>query len=470
MRRALIALLVVTALLSTAPTAFAHAYLITTTPAADAKLVSAPAAVTLTFNEPVQLLRSEDATVVDSEGNDVNSGPAASGKDERVVQIPLRPGLPDGTYTVKYQVIGADSHVVPGVFVFGVGPGVLGEPYFASGGGGPSESGPWGTSSRFLEIIGLGGLVGLLAFRWLVWAPAIGAMPGVRESEREAVLTWGRDAFWVGFGVFAIGAMLAEGYLLVVQSASVLGSGVWSALRNTNGISQVLSDTRFGSLVQLRGALLFALFAIGAVLFIREYGSASAPKPATVTGSRMAGGLMALLLVVVLGGIASQGHANIDEFSNLQVAAQAVHIVAVSVWIVGLAMVAIIMARLPKVATGAGAGLAARVLTRFSAVALVAVAVAVLTGVFRSLGELSDPAELWQTDYGRSILYKIALLIPIGVIALYNRRIVEALRGVQKPNARTLRLVRRTASTELALSLVIVLIASVLAAQVPGGV
>ena len=103
------------------------------------------------------------------------------------------------------------------------------------------------------------------------------------------------------------------------------------------------------------------------------------------------------------------------------------------------------------------------------ALALVAVAVAILTGVIRTLGELSDPAELWDTGYGRSILYKIALLIPIGVIALYNRRIVEALRDVPRPNGPTLRLIRRTASTELVLSVVIVVIASVLAAQVPGG-
>jgi len=122
------------------------------------------------------------------------------------------------------------------------------------------------------------------------------------------------------------------------------------------------------------------------------------------------------------------------------------------------------------VASGGGPGLAARVLARFSTVALIAVGVAVLTGVFRSFAELSDPAELWQTDYGRSILYKVALLVPIAVIALYNRRIVEALTRVKSPNGPTLRLVRRTAGTELALSLVIVLIATVLAAQVPGGV
>lgn len=469
MRRALIALATVAVLLATASTALGHAYLTSSSPEPDAKLAAAPALVTLTFSEPVQLLRSDDATVVNGEGTEVNSGPADNDADSRVVQIPLRPGLPDGTYTVRYQIIGADSHIIPGVFVFGVGPGELGEPYFAAGGTGPSETGPWGTSSRFLEIIGLGGLIGLLAFRWLVWAPAIGRMPGVRPTEREAVLNWGRDTFWVGFGVFAIGAMIAEGYLLVVQSASALRTGVWSALRDTNGISQVLSDTRFGSLVQLRGALLFALFAIGAILFIREYGSSGAPKPATVTGSKTAGAVMAILLIVVLGGIANQGHASVADMSNLQIAAQAVHIVAVAVWIVGLAMVAVIMLRLPRIAAEAGPGLAARVLRRFSGVALVAVAAAILTGVFRSIGELSDPAELWQTDYGRSILYKIALLVPIGVVALYNRRIVAALRRVSRPNTPTLRLVRRTAGTELALSLVIVLIASILAAQVPGG-
>ena len=100
------------------------------------------------------------------------------------------------------------------------------------------------------------------------------------------MLAWGRDAFWVGFGVLAVGAMLAEGYLLIVQSASVLGTDVWSALRDATGISQVLGDTRFGSLVQLRGALLFGLFAIGAILFIREYGSSTSPRAASLTGPR----------------------------------------------------------------------------------------------------------------------------------------------------------------------------------------
>ena len=111
--------------------------------------------------------------------------------------------------------------------------------------------------------------------------------------------------------------------------------------------------------------------------------------------------------------------------------------------------------------------MSARILARFSKVALVAVAVAVVTGVVRSFGELSDPAQLWETAYGQSILYKIALLVPIGALALYNRRIIVALKSVTKPNAPTLTLVRRMAGAELILSVVIVIVASVLVAQVP---
>lgn len=469
MRRLLIAVLAVAALLTAAGTALGHAYLVSSSPTAGAKLSASPTTVTITFNEPVELLRTQDAEVVDGQGAGVSAGPARRGADSRVVEIPVRPGLPDGTYTVRYSVIGADSHVIPGVFVFGVGPGELGEPYLAGAGGGPSETSFWGTSARFLELVGLGGLIGLLAFRWIVWAPAMRDLDGVPRAERESVLAWGRDSFWVGFGILAVGAMLAEGYLLVVQSASVLGTGVWSALRDATGISQVLGDTRFGSLVQLRGALLFALFAVGAIMFIREYGSSGTPKPATRAGTWWSGLLMGGLLAIVLGGIAAQGHANVAGQAWLQVGLQLSHIIAVAIWIAGLAMVALVHLRLPKIAARSGGALSARVLARFSKVALAVVAIAILTGVLRTVAELSDPAQLWETSYGRSILWKLALLVPIGALALYNRRIIVALSNVSRPNGPTLALVRRMAGAELALSLVIVIVASVLVAQVPGG-
>jgi copper transport protein len=467
-KRLLLAVAAVAALLVPAATALGHAVLLTSSPAADGRLATPPERVTLTFSEPVEIVQGDDIDVVDGEGNDVTGGPATNAGQANVVEIPLRPGLGDGTYTVRYTVISSDSHVIPGVFVFGIGPGELAAPYLEGTSEGPSETGPWGVSSRFLEMVGLGGLIGLLAFRWLVWGPAVrGAR--LEGGDREAVLGWGRDVFWVAFGALAVGAMLAEGYLLVVQSASVLGTSVLDAVGDATGISQVLGDTRFGSLVQLRGALLFGLFAIGAIGFIREYGNAGSPRPPSATGSRLGALLMAGLLLAVLGGIAAQGHASVAPWSGLQIGAQLVHVVAVAVWISGLALVALAYLRLPGIAPEGGPALSTRVLARFSRVALIAVGLAVLTGVVRSLAELDDPAELWNTAYGRSILLKIGLLIPIAALAFYNRRVLEALRRVPRPNLPTMRLVRRMAASELALALAVVVIASLLVAQVPGG-
>ena len=52
------------------------------------------------------------------------------------------------------------------------------------------------------------------------------------------------------------------------------------------------------------------------------------------------------------------------------------------------------------------------------------------------MGELSDPAQLWDTSYGRSILIKLALLAPIALIALYNRRIVAAVERISRDRRR----------------------------------
>lgn len=463
------ALLAVTGLLLFAATALGHATLANSTPSSDGRLSAPPSAVTLTFTEPVQLLEADDADVVDEEGATVSKGGSIAVRDARVLEMPLQPDLADGTYTVRYRIIGADSHVIPGVFVFGVGGGELAEPYLeGSPERGPSETGIWGVSSRFLQLVGLGGLLGLLAFRWLVWAPVLNRTTVLDEGERAAVLTWGRDAYWIGFGCLAVGAMLAEGYLLIVQSAGVLGVSVLSALGDANGVAQVLGGTDFGSLVQLRGAILFGVFALGTVLFLREFGASSDPKPAQAGYARSGSAVLAVLLLAVMTGVAAQGHPRVAAVPALQISAQITHLAVVAVWISGLALLAIVFLRVPAAAPRGGPVLSAEILGRFSRVALIAVGVAVATGALRSVTELGDPAELWETGYGRSILYKLLILCPIGFLALYNRRIITALRRVERPNRATLRRVRLMATAELGLSIAVVIIASLLVAQPPG--
>ncbi len=466
--RPLLAGLALLALLVTAAPAAGHAVLIDSTPVAEARLAASPDTVALRFSEPVELLSPEDLDVVDERGEAVG---AALGRGvpggASAIEVPLRPRLPEGTYTVRYRVIGADSHVITGVVLFGVGPGELAGPVLAGGGAGsgPSETGPWSVSARFIELIAIGGLAGLLAFRWLVWRVAWRSRVAPGGEGRRRGLAWGRDVFWIAFGVLAIAGVLAEGYLLVVHSASALGTGVGAAAGDLAGLGDVLRDTRFGSLLQVRAALLVFVFVLGAFLLRREYTDPSGPTPA---GSAVGAAVGGLAIAAVLWQLSVQGHPSQAPLPWLSTGAHFVHLVAVSVWIAGLALVGLTLWRLPREVPDGGAAAATAVLSRFSRVALVAVAVAVATGVARTVGQLDDPAQLWETSYGRTILVKLALLCPIALLALRNRRVVTALDRLRRPHRRALAMVRRAAGAELALALAVVVAASLLVAEIPG--
>ena len=90
------------------------------------------------------------------------------------------------------------------------------------------------------------------------------------------------------------------------------------------------------------------------------------------------------------------------------------------------------------------------------------------SGVVRAFGQMSSPADLWETSYGWTILVKIGLLAVAIVLALRARRVVSALRRRPgPPNTATLALVRRNAWVEVGITLVIVAFSALLVGQVP---
>jgi copper transport protein len=472
--RAAAAWLVALVLLMVPATASAHAILIASTPPMGQATRIAPESVRLLFSEHITLVNpGRDCQVVNSTGTSVEAAPChVNPANVRELDAALVRGLPDGTYTVRYEVISADSHVVGAALSFAVGNGPVGLPYLGNRPGqGPSETSSWEVSARLAELIALGGLLAIIAFRWLVWGAAWrprGRQAALSGTDRDAALGWGRDLFWTAFGVLAVGAMLSEGYLLVVYSATVLGTSVAHAAGDTAGISTVLAGTRFGSLIQFRGVLLFALFAIGAWQFLTEFGTTSTPRAATPAGRAVPGALMAAAVIGVLWGISSQGHASQAPASLLQEIADLVHMGAAAIWIGGLLFTTLVIWRLPRAVPGGGAAIATDVLARFSQVALVAVGVVVLTGTIRSVGELSTPDQLWTTTYGQCILVKVALLAVAGAVALRNRRITLTLARRSSTHPAALRTVRNAAFAEIAIAVVIVAVAALLVAEVPG--
>jgi copper transport protein len=442
-----------------AASASAHATLLRATPAPLARVATAPDRVVLAFSEPVQVVRRGDVALLDHAGRAVAAG-VASHRDRSVVTVTPRGALAPDSYTVRYRVISADAHAFDGALVFAVG----GAPLLAPAGraaAGPSETGVWAVDARFAELTALGLLLALVAFRALVWGPALAGAPGLSASDRAAAARAARRAYWRAFWSVAALAGVAEAGALVVKAALVFGSGVWGSLTAPAAAERLLRSSRFGDLLGWRGALVCALAAVALWAWLNEPADAGAGRAAPVAA-------MAALSAATLGLVSAQGHASQAPLPALSIAFDAVHLGAAAVWIGGLACLAAALRAAPRALPGGpGAALAGAALRRFSRVALCAVALIAATGLARALGELAAPAQLWATAYGRSLLAKSLLLAPVAVPALRNRRAIAALVG-GRPTGTALRAVWRDVRSELVAGMAIVLVASLLVAQVPG--
>ena len=99
-------------------TAFAHAHLVSSEPAANAE-VAAPAEVTIHFTEPLEPAFSKIAL---DDANGKTAAPAASQvdkQDARVMHLPL-PQLGAGRYAVHWTAVATDGHRTQGDFAFTV--------------------------------------------------------------------------------------------------------------------------------------------------------------------------------------------------------------------------------------------------------------------------------------------------------------------------------------------------------------
>lgn len=451
--------------------ASAHAVVEQITPPDGQRLDASPPRVTIRFSEPVQLFRPDDLTVVNATGTPASSGAGrVLAADAAIAEVPLAPRLAPGTYTVRWRVVSPDGHIIPGASVFAVGDVAITPPYLGGpgGGSGPTETSAWAVTARWIELVGIGGLLALITFRLLIWRWAWRPAPSMPAGERDASLAWSRDSWWIAFGALALVALLGEAAVLVVKTAGSLGTSVWGALGDPAGIVRVLADTRFGDLLQVRTLALFVLFALGVWRFLAEYRTDAPPSPEEADGGTWPMLVMLATSLLAIGTISAQGHASTTSMPAIQVPVDALHAAMASAWIGCLAIVAVHLLRLPRVAGAGGRMAAGLALARFSSLAIIAVALLVASGVVRAFGQMTSPADLWTTSYGWTILVKIGLLAIATVLALRSRRVVNAMRrSGRAPNTATLALVRRNAWVEVGITLLVVAFSALLVGQVP---
>ncbi|MYS76013.1 transporter [Streptomyces sp. SID5926] len=390
-------------LLGGAGPAAAHAALGSTDPADGAVLQRAPGHVTLTFSESVGL-RDDSFRVLDPGGHRVRTGAAghADGRSD-TAGVALPDGLGEGTYTVAWRVVSADSHPVSGAFTFSVGkPSQTSAPVDT----GPTEDPLTATLhklARYLAYLAAALLIGTAAFA------ALCRPPDPAPLRRPLVAGW-----WT--------LLAATVALLVLRAPYEAGTGPSSALD-----AEALADTltaRPGVLLLIRLALLAPV----AVFLVRA-------SRADRRGERtpLAGAVGTALAVGLALTWAAAEHASAGVQVPLAITSSTLHLLATAVWLGGLTALILTLRATADAATVA----------RFSRVAFAAVTVLVTTGVYQSWRGLGSWQALTGTTYGRLLLVKVLLVAVLLAVAAVSRRWTTALAtaalAVREPGRTTLR-------------------------------
>ncbi len=98
----------------------AHATLLFASPVINGSTPTAPAELTLVFDEPVSLA-GEPVHLRDADGRPVTLDAARVGGGGRVVSAPVPAPLARGLFTVRWQVVASDGDPVGGSYRFVVG-------------------------------------------------------------------------------------------------------------------------------------------------------------------------------------------------------------------------------------------------------------------------------------------------------------------------------------------------------------
>ena len=447
-----------------AGSASAHAVLLRTTPETDGILDGVPDSVTLEYSEPVDLALGA-VRVFDSAAERVEAGEAdhPAGEPE-VVTVPLQSDLPEGTYTVTWQVISGDSHPIRGAFVFHIGaPGArpegIAEEVLGAGAG--RVTGVLFGTVRWVSFSAMLVFTGALAFAVIVWRQERVISRPI-DVETAFGRRWRRIVAWSG-ATLLIGTVLT----IPFQGAVAAGVPLWEAL-DPNVISEVLG-TRFGTMALLRVALLLAGCALwfaarrSPVPLLRttkeevhaSVGAAAAG--ATIPPWAIAGGALLLVGLILTPGLA--GHASVASPAALNVAVDGVHVGAAALWIGGL--VALLGGAFP--AARSAPGILAPVVLRYSALAVWSVAVLVITGTFRGWIEIRFLDAVTGSTYGLVLIAKVGLFLPLLALgAINNRKRIPRIASSGDEREHALGRLRRTVVVEVAIAVAVVAVTAAL--------
>lgn len=384
--------------------ASAHASLESTDPTDGSVVAVAPGQVAAEFDESVGV-SADSLRVFSPTGDRVDDGTTTHGGSAAVITTNLRSNLPQGTYTVAWHVISADSHPVSGAFTFSIGkPSRTSvNPAAIITRAGAFEGWLYGTA-RWAAYLAFAVLVGSVFFLALCWPK------GARTGGAFRLIAAG----WTTLVAASVVQLLVQG----VYAGGLPISRVFDPT-----VIRATTSSRFGSTVEIR-LLLLAIAAPALTIGVQRLDG----MPLT---RRLRAGAVTLLFGMALAATwAATGHASNGIQVPTSVVSDVLHLTAMAVWIGGLACLALLVLRRtdkPKQASNA--------VRRFSTVALVCVCTMVVTGTYQAWRDVGSISALTDSAYGREVLLKVLGILGLITLGYYARIWIAS--GLAKPAAAT---------------------------------
>jgi len=342
----------------------------------------------------------------------------------------------------------------------------------------------WLAAWRALHFLACLLPVGLLTFHLLVAAPVFQARSGPSRATTLLI------------GIALLLALVSGiGWLLVI--AGNIGDVTPVEAMRSGVVTTVLNQTQFGATWRLRAVFWLIATAASAWMLWRK-------RPSLTTAWTCLIASAALLASLAWAGHGVDGDGNAATF---HVIADATHLLAGGLWPFGLAPFAVALFKLQRQNTpprrggvldavtehsfpspgGPGVeersapsvliasqealqprwGDAAALTRRFSAGALICVVLLTFTGLVNCWFMFPSISSLWRSGYGRMLLLKIAVFLPMIVFAAMNRLALKPrLLAGKDPVAVTIAL-RRNVIIEFVLANAVILIVALLGLLMP---
>jgi copper transport protein len=388
------------AILASGPAA-AHAVLVGTDPRDGTVLDAPPDALTITFNEPVQVVAG-GTTLLAADGSPVDVAVVAV--DDALVVTPAAT-LDDGTYVVSWRVVSLDTHPVAGAFTFSVG-----APSATSVEARVAEPTAALVAVRAIDqaavYAGTFLVAGLVGFELLVLHVSPGAAPVLRRRLQRV-----RRGALVAAGV---GIVLA----VPLTPAWQAGGGLAALVDPATWAAGLAADSTLAGALGLAGLVVATLLA---------------PRAARETRAAWPAGVVLGAAALALGSLVLVGHTRTFGPPWLVVTADALHVVAGAVWLGGVVGLALVLAPSARVDTRR----AAVTVARFSALGAWVVLALAVTGTVLGWRILGTVDALVSTTYGQTLLVKVGVALCLVGIAAWNRyRLVPAVVADGGPGGR----------------------------------